>query len=106
MVKELEEVAGRHFTNHDHSSNVDDDLSHHHPFTCSHPLPPSVVVVVASWRLCLALTSVCHQMQLCTSAASLTNPDFARVSYSSKKIAINWRLLGPLKEFNKTRLSP
>ncbi|KAK3872646.1 hypothetical protein Pcinc_022288 [Petrolisthes cinctipes] len=85
MVKELEEVAGSHFINPEKSSNFDEDLSHH-PFTCGHPLPPSVVVVVVAWRLCLALTNVCHQMQLCTSAASLTNPDFARRASAGSKI--------------------
>ncbi|KAK4321749.1 hypothetical protein Pmani_007487 [Petrolisthes manimaculis] len=85
MVKELEEVAGSHFINPEKSNNFDEDLSHH-PFTCGHPLPPSVVVVVVAWRLCLALTNVCHQMQLCTSAASLTNPDFARRASAGSKI--------------------
>lgn len=44
---------------------------------------PSTILVVIG-RVCLALPNVCPQMQMCASAASLANPDVARVRQYQK----------------------
>lgn len=48
---------------------------------------PSTILVVIG-RVCLALPNVCPQMQMCASAASLANPDVARVRKCQKKCLI------------------
>ncbi|XP_068241902.1 conserved oligomeric Golgi complex subunit 1-like [Palaemon carinicauda] len=86
LVLDLEKLAKQYQSvpSPERHNEWDEDI-----WTASHS--PALTILVVVGRICQALPNVCPQMQICASAANLTNPDVARrVSLGSRIESESW----------------